>query len=200
MIAAAQERGVDVTSEITPQHLWFSAPWAYEKLGSRVQQNPPIRDEAHRVALFDAFREGFFDIIGSDHAPHTIDEKARPYPESPSGMPGVQTTLSVILSLLGPEEGLATLVRMMAQAPARIYGINGKGHLREGFDADVAIVDPEHEWVLEASDLQSKAGWSPFEGRKLRGWATHTIVGGQVVYEEGELVGQASGAPVQFDF
>ncbi len=198
VIAAARERGVDVTCEITPQHLWFSAPSAYAKLGTRVQQNPPIREEEHREALFDAFRAGFFDVIGSDHAPHTLEEKARPYPASPSGMPGVQTTLSVLLTLLPPEEALETLVRLMAQGPARIFGIEGKGHLREGFDADVAIVDPSGEWTMTADDVASRCGWSPWEGRKLRGWATHTIVGGRVVYEDGELLGEPSGKPVRF--
>lgn len=194
LLRDAKSRGVDVTCEATPQHLWFSAD-DYARLGTKIQQNPPIRDRGHRFALRAALQAGVFDVFGSDHAPHTLGEKARPYPDSPSGMPGVQTSLRVLLAL-GASPGL--IARMFCEAPARIYAIERKGHLREGCDADLVVVEPELRRSLVADELFSKCGWSPFEGEQLPLGATHTIVGGRVAYAEEALLGEPSGEMVRF--
>ena len=194
LLRDAKERGVDVTCEVTPQHLWFSSD-DYERLGTKIQQNPPIRDKMHRFALRAALRAGLFDVFGSDHAPHTLDEKAKPYPESPSGMPGVQTSLRVLLGLgVSPE----ILAGMFCEAPARIYGIAEKGEIREGYDADLVIIEPEERGEIEAEELFSKCGWSPFEGEELPIGATHTIGGGRLAFMGGKLIGEPSGKVVRF--
>lgn len=194
LLREAKERGQDVTCEVTPQHLWFSAD-DYDRLGTKIQQNPPIRDRMHRFALRAALQAGLFDVFGSDHAPHTSEEKALPYPESPSGMPGVQTSLRVLLALGASPDMLA---RMFCEGPARIYSIADKGHIREGFDADLTIVEPEEVRFLGAEELFSKCGWSPFEGEELPIGTTHTMVGGRLAFADGKLVGEPSGKVVRF--
>ena len=201
LIRAAKMRGLGTTAEVTPQHLFFQAPECYEQLGSLVQMNPPVRDRRHQQALRKALQEGVFDVIGSDHAPHTADEKAFPYPGSPSGMPGVQTLVPVMLSFVN--EGLLSLhefVRMACEGPAEIYGIQGKGRIESGFDADITIVDLGSKRVVEKRWLQSKCGWSPFEGMVLQGFPVHVILGGGIAVREAELVGSPQGSPVEFDW
>ncbi|RYG87459.1 dihydroorotase, partial [bacterium] len=193
-IRRAKEDGVDVTCEITPQHLWFCAD-DYARLGTRIQQNPPIRSRMDRFALRAALQHGFFDVFGSDHAPHTLEEKSKPYPTSSSGMPGVQTSLRVLLALGASPEMIA---RMFSQKPALIFGIENKGWLREGFDADLILVEPEIRETVKSSELLSKCAWSPFEGENLPLGATHTIVGGRIAYADGALMGEPSGRVVRF--
>lgn len=196
MLAAAKGRGQRVTCEVTPQHLWFAAPECYERLGSLVQMNPPVRGAAHRDALRKALETGLFDVIGSDHAPHTLEEKGRPYPQSPSGMPGVQTSLSVLLTLGRevPSLDVHTVVRLMAENAAALYGMAGKGRVEIGFDADLALVDLDAEFVVEKSWLASKCGWSPYEGERLRGRPVGTLVRGREVVRESRLVDGAESA------
>lgn len=201
MIAEAKRRGVRVTAEVTPQHLYFQAPDCYEELGALAQMNPPLRSAEHRDALRQALREGAFDVIGSDHAPHTLEEKARPYPASPSGMPGTQTLLTVMLDFV--HQGLLdlpTLVRMTAEAPAGLYGIKGKGRIAPGYDADLTLVDTRARWTIDADWIESKCGWSPFAGRGFVGRPLHVVLGGRFAVREGERLGSPSGRRVEFDW
>lgn len=195
LIEAAKQNGLGTTVEITPQHLWFAAPDCYRRLGSKSQMNPPIRSANHRAALREALQRGFFDVIGSDHAPHTIEEKSRPFPGSPSGMPGVQTLLPAMLALelISPSE----FVRLACENPAALYGVRGKGRIALGFDADLALIDPSH-FVVEAEWLASKCGWSPYEGERLLGKPIHTLIGGRWAVRDCQLTGSPSGRMVEF--
>ena len=199
LIAAAKQRGSLVTAEVTPQHLYFRAPECYEKLGTLAQMNPPIRDEHHRSAIRGALTAGLFDVIGSDHAPHTLEEKNRPYPQSPSGMPGVQTLLPVMLTLTLREKLLSMneLIKMTSAQPAKLYNILSKGLLKPGYDADLAIVDLNKTWKVERNWIKSKCGWSPYEGDELVGYPIHTLVNGNFALREGSLSQEAYGEIVQ---
>ena len=199
LLSHAKQKGLKVTCEITPQHLTFTAA-DYESLGSLVQMNPPVRDLEHGLALWEALDEGLFDVFGSDHAPHTLEEKSQPYPKSPSGMPGVQTMLPVLLEYVA--QGKLTLekvVQMTAERPASLYGIADKGSVSEGLDADLAIFDLASSLTVTKEWLKSKCGWSPFEGRTLRGRPVHTIVGGKLAARDGAPAERA-GACVNFSW
>ena len=199
MIAQAKRDGLGTTAEVTPQHLYFHAPDCYDRLGSLVQMNPPIRSEEHWAGLWQALEDGVFDVFGSDHAPHTLEEKNQPYPQSPSGMPGVQTMLSVLLTFAKQGKlDIKRIVRMACEKPARLYGIENKGRIEVGWDADLALVDPNRSRVFERSMVQSKCGWSPYEGESLTGWVEHVILDGQVVVCEGRLVGSPCGQMLHF--
>jgi len=201
IIAAAKREGVDVTIEVTPQHLWFSAPDCYDRLGTYAQMNPPLRSNYHRLELMQALGHGFFDVIGSDHAPHTRAEKDQPYPKSPSGMPGVQTLLPVMISIAKRDKviDLPTIAKMTSLRPAQLYGIRNKGAIAPGYHADLAVVDVEGTWTVEESWVQSKCGWSPYTGEELHGKPVHTILRGRVAMRDGERQGAASGQVVEFD-
>jgi len=187
------------TVEVTPQHLTLSAPDCYERLGTLVQMNPPIREAGHREALWRAVAAGIVDVIGSDHAPHTREEKAKPYPSSPSGMPGVQTLLPLLLDHMNAGRlSLARLIDLTSAGPARIYGIARKGRIAVGFDADLSIVDLKARREITGDWLAAKCGWSPFEGMTVTGWPMATVVRGRVVMREAELLGDPAGAPVEF--
>ena len=199
LIEKAKKQGLNTTCEITPQHLLFAHPEWYTALGKRAQMNPPIRSHEHRDALRQALRDGLFDVIGSDHAPHTIDEKALPYPQSPSGMPGVQTILPVMLSCVNERFlTLEKLVQMACENPCLIYGIAKKGFIKPGYDADICVVDLQAERTVDKSWLESKCGWSPYEFMNLRGWPLHTILRGHVIVRDNEFVGNTVGKPVNF--
>lgn len=201
VIAEAKSKGLGTSVEITPQHLWFSAPECYERLGSKAQMNPPVRGKIHQLALRQALGEGFFDVVGSDHAPHTLEEKAKPYPDSPSGMPGVQTLLPVMLTLV--RDGLLDichLVRLACENPATLYGIARKGRLERGFDADIVVVDPEDTFTVSGEWLESKCGWSPYEGERLSAPPRDVILRGKVAVQNGKRVGSPSGRPCVFDW
>jgi len=190
----------DVASvEVTPQHLTLSAPDCYEALGSYAQMNPPIRGEQERVGLWKALSVGIVDVLGSDHAPHEKEKKALPYPESPSGMPGVQTLLPLMLDQVN--KGLLSMERLMdltSAGPARLFNIAGKGRLAVGYDADLTLVDLKKKWTIEEDWLQSKCGWSPFTGRQLVGKPHGTFVRGKKVMWDGELADEATGQPIRF--
>jgi dihydroorotase len=191
--------GGRVSCEVTPQHLYFRGPEVYEKLGTLAQMNPPLRDAAHNDALWSALLDGVFDVFGSDHAPHTLEEKSQPYPRSPSGMPGVQTLLSVLLTFVSQGRiGLEQVVRMACETPAQLFGIRDKGLIAPGFDADLVLVDLDATRIFERSMVQSKCGWSPFEGEKLTGWPVRTILRGKTVVIEGELLGAPTGQPAHY--
>ncbi len=199
LIADAKVRGLGTTAEVTPQHLYFHGPDCYDRRGTLVQQNPPIRAKEHNEALWKALGEGLFDAFGSDHAPHTLEEKARPYPESPSGMPGVQTMLPVLLTFVAAGRlSLADVVRMACEGPARIYGALDKGRIEAGCHADLALVDPGPTYTFERSMVASKCGWSPFEGERLTGRVEHVVLRGRVAVRGGEALGPPAGRAVEF--
>ncbi len=187
-----------VTAEVTVHHLFLKSPDCYNDHGTNVQMNPPIRDARHRDVLREALAEGILTCIGSDHAPHTKKEKAKPYPDSPSGIPGVQTTLPMML--IACRDGwckLEDIPRNTAQGPARVYGIQHKGSLDPGGDGDLVLV-VMGEKPLDGSLLRSKAGYSPYEGVDLYGWPTLTVLRGQVVYRDHCAQGSPAGRPVEF--
>ena len=173
-----------VTSETTPQHLLLSAPNIYNDIGSYAQMNPPIREKHHQKELWKGLFDGTIDCIATDHAPHTIQEKSNPYGSAPSGMPGVETSLPLMLNQINKGKiKLHDIVRWMCENPAKVYQIKNKGFIREGFDADIAIVDLSKIKTIRAKDMQSKCGWSAFEGLEVKGWPIMTIVNGNIVYE-----------------
>lgn len=187
------------TFETTPQHLTLSAPECYERLGTLAQMNPPIRSAEHREALWEAVRSGLLDAIGSDHAPHTREEKARPYPESPSGMTGVQTLVPVLLDHVNAGRlSLERFVDLTSAGPARVYGIVRKGRIAPGYDADFTIVDLGTRRRVEESWIASRCGWSPFAGAEFTGWPRLTILRGQIVMRDFESQGVPVGSPVEF--
>ncbi|HJR54998.1 MAG TPA: dihydroorotase [Rhizomicrobium sp.] len=196
LLAAAKDFA---TAETTPQHLTLAAPECYERLGTYAQMNPPIRDAAHREALWAAVREGVIDVIGSDHAPHTREEKEKTYPDTPSGMPGVQTLATILLDHVN--KGNLTLERFVDLTSAgaqRIFGIAGKGRIARGYDADFTIVDLFLTREITNSWIASRCGWTPFDGMKTKGWPVATIVRGRTVMRDFASVTEASGAPVRF--
>jgi dihydroorotase len=186
--------------EVTPQHLTLVAPDSYERLGTRAQMNPPIRDARHRAALWQAIRDGLVDVLASDHAPHTLHEKASQYPRTPSGMPGVQTLLPVMLTHVHRERlSLQRLVELVAAGPARVYGISNKGRLARGMDADFTLVDLTRRVRLSDDMMASKCGWTPFAGDEVTGWPVATVLRGKVVMREGDLFNAPSGNLVTFE-
>ena len=196
LLAAAKDIA---TAETTPQHLTLAAPECYERLGTYAQMNPPIRDAAHREALWAAVREGVIDVIGSDHAPHTREEKDKTYPDTPSGMPGVQTLATVLLDHVN--RGNLTLERFIDLTSAgaqRIFGIAGKGRIARGYDGDFTIVDLSLTREITNSWIASRCGWTPFDGMKTKGWPVATILRGRIVMRDFAAVTEASGEPVRF--
>ncbi|MFK3891148.1 dihydroorotase [Sphingomonas sp. NPDC079357] len=188
------------TCEVTPQHLTLAGEEAYPRIGTLAQMNPPIRSGAHRDGLWYWLNQGVPDVIGSDHAPHTLEEKAKPYPASPSGMPGVQTLLPLLLDHAA--HGRLTLQRVIELTSAgaqRIFGLTGKGRIVAGYDADFTIVDLKKRWTIEQRWLRSRAGWSPFTGMELTGKPIGTIVRGQVAMWEDQLGDVPQGAPIRFE-
>ena len=187
------------TVEVTPQHLSLAAPDCYERLGSLAQMNPPIRGEEHRQGLWRALQQGVVDVIGSDHAPHTRDEKAKPYPDSPSGMTGVQTLVPVMLDHVAAGRlSLQRLVDLTSAGPARTYGIAGKGRIAVGYDADFTVVDLKAKRRISNLWIASKCGWTPFDGMQVTGWPLATIIAGRVVMREDTLLGDPAGKPLVF--
>ncbi len=187
------------TVECTPQHLRLAAPDCYERLATLAQMNPPIRESRHQAALWRAVRDGRVDMVGSDHAPHTLAEKARPYPDSPSGMPGVQTLLPLLLDDAAKGRlSLERVVDLTSAGPARVFGITGKGAIAPGHDADLVLVDLAQEWRIERAWLRSRCGWSAFEGECLRGHPVATILRGALAARDGEVLGPPRGAMLRF--
>ena len=187
------------TVEVTPQHLTLTAPACYTDHGTHAQMNPPIRDAAHQAGLWHGVDQGVVDVLGSDHAPHTAEEKARPYPGSPSGIPGVQTLLPLMLDHVAAGRlSLQHLVELTAHGPARIFGTVRKGRIAAGYDADLVLVDLNAEREIALGDLASKTGWSPFAGRRVRGWPVATVLRGRIIARDGEIQGEPTGTPVGF--
>ena len=184
--------------EVTPHHLTLAAE-DYARLGTRLQMNPPVRDASHRERLWQGVAEGVADILGSDHAPHTLEEKGRPYPESPSGMTGVQTLVPVMLDHVAAGRlSLQRFVDMTSAGPARLFGIAGKGRLAVGYDADLTIVDLKREVTVTDAWIASRSQWTPYDGKRVTGWPVGTVVRGRRVMWEGELTTRSLGEPVRF--
>jgi dihydroorotase len=187
-----------VTAEVTPQHLFLNTS-AYEKIGTLAQMNPPLRSPHDNEVLWQALHDGVIDFIATDHAPHTLEEKAQPYPNSPSGMPGVETSLPLMLTATAQGRcTLAQVVNWMSTAVAKAYGIPNKGAIAPGYDADLVLVDLQTYRPVLREEILSKCGWSPFEGWNLTGWPAYTIVGGELVYEKGKLHTQVRGQALTF--
>ncbi len=188
-----------VTAEVTPQHLLLDVS-AYEKIGTLAQMNPPLKYERDREILWQALLDGVIDFIATDHAPHTLEEKARGYPNSPSGMPGVETSLPLMLTQAKADRcTVAQVSHWMSTAVARAYNIPNKGLIEPGYDADVVLVDLSTYRPVLREELKTKCGWSPFEGWILTGWPVITMVGGQVVYDRGDIDTSVRGQALRFD-
>jgi dihydroorotase len=190
----------DVASvEVTPHHLTLVAPECYERLGTLAQMNPPVRDASHRAALWYGLDQGVVDVLGSDHAPHTREEKAKPYPASPSGMTGVQTLVPLMLDHVNAGRlTLARFVDLTSAGPNRLFGIARKGRIAVGYDADFTIVDLKRRATIRNADVGARAGWTPYDGVTVTGWPVGTIVRGLRVMWEGEIVAPGRGAAMRF--
>ena len=187
------------TVEVTPHHLTLAAPDCYERLGTYVQMNPPVRDERHRAAIWSALSQGVVDVLGSDHAPHTREEKDHAYPQSHSGMTGVQTLLPIMLDHVNAGRlSLERLVDLTSHGPQRIFNIAGKGRIAVGYDADFSIVDMKRVATITNAWIESRCGWTPYDGVSVKGWPMGTIVRGRRAMWEGEIMGPAHGEPVRF--
>jgi len=193
-----QDKPTWVTAEVTPQHLVLTTA-EYARIGTLAQMNPPLRSADNLDVLWQALLDGVIDFIATDHAPHTLAEKAQPYPQSPSGMPGVETSLAVMLTQA--KQGKCTVAQVahwMSKAVADAYLIPNKGVIAPGYDGDLVLVDLENYKPVLRAELQTKCGWSPFEGQNLTGWPQVTIVGGQIVYERGQLYPEVRGEALKF--
>jgi dihydroorotase len=190
----------DVASvELLANHLTLNAPECYENLGTLAQQNPPIREKHHQEALWNALNNNIVDIIASDHAPHTLEEKSAPYPKSPSGTPGVQTLVPIMLNHVNNGKlSLNKLVSLWSYGPERIHKISGKGRIEQRYDADFTIVDMNKEMIITNNQQRSKSKWTPYDGMKVKGWPTHTIVRGNVVMQDDDIISQPIGKIIKF--
>ncbi|SEH56695.1 dihydroorotase [Tardiphaga sp. OK245] len=190
----------DVAScEATPHHLTMAAPECYERLGTLAQMNPPVRDASHRDGIWNGISQGIIDVLGSDHAPHTLEEKKKVYPASPSGMTGVQTLVPIMLDHVNAGRlSLARFVDLSSAGPARLYNIAMKGRIAAGYDADFTIVDLKRTETITNDWVASKAGWTPYDGVKVTGWPVGTFVRGRRVMWQGELVTPSQGETVKF--
>jgi dihydroorotase len=185
--------------EVTPHHLTLVAPECYERLGTYCQMNPPVRDAKNQAGIWAGLANGTVDVLGSDHAPHTREEKDHPYPQSHSGMTGVQTLLPVMLDHVA--QGRLTLERLVdltSHGPQRLFGLRGKGRIAAGYDADLAIVDLNRTETITNDKVASRAGWTPYDGKQVTGWPIGTFVRGRKVMWDGEVLGAATGETARF--
>ena len=189
----------NVTFETTPQHLTMYAPDCYDKLGTYAQMNPPLRTKEHYDRLWVAIKNNIVDVLGSDHAPHLKKNKDKEYPNSPSGMPGVQTIFPVMLDHVNNGKlTLQQLINLMCENPCKIFGIKNKGYLKEGYDADLTIADMNKEVVIKNEMIASKCGWTPFNNHKVKGFPVATIVNGHLVMSNGKVIMESKGTPLKF--
>jgi dihydroorotase len=199
-IALLKEHKDHASVELTPHHLTLCAPEDYERLGTLVQMNPPVRDEFHRTALWLGLDEGIADILGSDHAPHTRDEKDKIYPNTPSGMTGVQTLVPIMLDHVNASRlTLERFVDMTSAGPKRLFGIARKGRIAVGYDADFTVVDLKRIETIRNDWIASKSAWTPYDGRKVTGWPVGTVVRGNVVMWDGALETPSQGEVIRFE-
>jgi dihydroorotase len=195
----SQHKG-NITFEITPQHLTIYAPDCYDKLGTYAQMNPPIRDKSHYDRLWYAVKNNINDTIGSDHAPHLKVNKDKVYPNSPSGMPGVQTLMPVMLNHVNDGKlSLKQLMNLVCENPIKIFGIKNKGFIKEGYDADFTIVDMNKKIMIKDENIESKCGWSPFNNVEFKGTPVATIIAGKTKMKDGKILGDPEGVPLEFN-
>lgn len=188
------------TFEVLPQHLLLSSPECYETLGTLAQMNPPIRELRHQQALWRAINSNHVTMMGSDHAPHTLTEKAKPYPQSPSGIPGVQTFLPLMLNFVNQNKlSMIKLVELMSMNPAKIFKIKNKGRIQVGYDADFSIVDLKKTRRIENSWIQSKCGYSPYHGMSIQGWPHSVILKGVLTFQEDQILIPSNGSALEFE-
>ena len=190
----------DVAScEATPHHLTMAAPECYERLGTRAQMNPPVRDASHRAGIWRGIEQGIVDVRGSDHAPHTLEEKAKTYPASPSGMTGVQTLVPLMLDHVNAGKlSLARFVDLTSAGPQRVFAIAGKGRIALGYDADFTLVDMKAHRTIRNEDQATRSRWTPFDGFEAKAWVMGTIIRGQEIMRDGAIVTPSVGAPMRF--
>lgn len=196
-----QKSKAPISAEVCPQHFLLSAPYIYEKLGAYAQMNPPIRDLKHGEALWSGLVDGTIDCIATDHAPHTHEEKANPFGKAPSGMPGVETSLPLLLDRAN--RGMCRLedvVKWMCEKPVELYQVKNKGYIREGYDADLVLVDMGKQKQIKNGELMTKVNWSPYDGWKTKGWPVTTIVNGNIVFQDGEIHETIKGQEIQIGF
>ena len=190
----------DVASvETTPHHLTLEAPDCYQRLGTYAQMNPPVRDATHRAGVWKGLTQGVVDVLGSDHAPHTREEKDKTYPASPSGMTGVQTLVPIMLDHVNAGRlSLQRFVDLTSAGPARLFGIARKGRIAAGYDADLTVVDLRKRQTITDAWVASRPGWTPYNGVSVTGWAIGTFVRGRKVMWEGELTAPSQGEAIVF--
>lgn len=187
------------TVEVTPHHLTLEAPECYERLGAYAQMNPPVRDARHRAGIWAGIANGVVDVLGSDHAPHVHDEKRHAYPDTHSGMTGVQTLVPVMLDHVNAGRlSLQRFVDLTSHGPQRLFGIVGKGRIATGYDADFTIVDLKRRETIQNQWIESRCGWTPYDGVQVTGWPVGTFVRGRRVMWQGEIFAGACGQPVRF--
>lgn len=188
-----------ITCEVCPQHLFLHAEDAYDRLGTKAQCNPPVRSKHHANVLWQRLVDGTINCVATDHAPHTLDEKARPFPKSPSGMPGVEWALPLMLNQVNNDKTrLLDVARWMCEAPAKIYGVPRKGRLETGYDGDIVLVDMKETRTITNESVRSRCGWSPFEGFQVQGWPVLTAVLGEPVFRDGEIIDTVRGSELTF--
>jgi dihydroorotase len=188
-----------ITAEVCVHHLWFDES-RYADLGARIKCNPAIKTAADREALIAAVNEDRIDIIATDHAPHTISEKGKTYFRSPAGLPLVQHVLLCLFDLVQSGElSYERIADKTAHAVADIFGVVDRGYVREGYFADLVLMDPEKPYLVNSANLLAKCHWSPFEGHTFRSTVDTTIVNGRVVYENGALSGEIAGERIEFN-
>jgi dihydroorotase len=196
LIAAARDLA---TAEAAIPHLTLASPECYERLGTYAQINPPIRDARHRQALWHAVAQGLIDVVGSDHAPHCRADKEGIYPQTASGLTGVQTLVTLMLDHVNA--GRLTLERfadLTAAGPARVFGIAGKGRIAQGYDADFTMVDLKARRRIENRAIASRCGWTPYDGMETTGWPVATLLRGRVVMRDGVAAEPSSGQSLRF--
>jgi len=194
----AQHKDV-ASAECTPHHLTMAAPEAYEKHGTYAQINPPIRDAAHRDGLWHGIAQGIVDSLGSDHSPHTREEKSQPYPKAHSGIPGVQTLVPIMLDHVNAGRlSLQRFVDLTSAGPARLFGVAAKGRIAVGYDADITVVDLKRRQTITDAQIASRVGWTPYDGVTVTGWPVGTVIRGRKVMWEGSLAAPSQGERVRF--
>lgn len=197
-ISFLQQHKDVATCEATPHHLTLSAD-DYLRLGTLIQMNPPVRASRHRDGVWHGIAQGIVDVLGSDHAPHTLAEKAKPYPASPSGMTGVQTLVPIMLDHVNASRlTLQRFVDLSSHGPQRIFGIARKGRIAAGYDADFTVVDMKRRETITNAQAGSKAGWTPYDGKEVTGWPVGTVIRGRRIMWEGEIVTPGQGRAVEF--
>ncbi len=187
-----------ITAEACPHHLLFNVE-DYERLGSLVQMNPSIKYRKDNEALWEGLLDGTIEVIATDHAPHTLEEKKQPYPLSPSGLPAVENSLALLLNSVN--QGRCTLrqvVSWMCEAPANVWDIVNKGRIEVGYDADLVLIDMNRETEVRNEDQIAKCGWTPWHGTTLKGWPVRTLVGGRTVFNGGLFDETVRGTEVKF--